>query len=243
MNHKQEESNKEVPFIRYEESEIRKNVLLFLKGYPRLYSYFGENFLLKILKQYYNRIDANKPAYLIAYFIAFAYQQQHKIFFDELEAMLTYFHSEPHLNIYITTPKNKLKSMKQDDFHGVWSEVIFAYFLHKNGYKINKIGQAKGEAREHADIFTDKGIFEVTVILSKRDYYEPGFVFAGSNEIIYDSIRLANDKISGKEKQNEAKFIVIDCTFMDDLTEKLLSSRYLNIPVDFEVFKKTSKMY
>jgi len=224
-------------------SNIKDDVILYLKRFEYISLLFGEKYLYKIMSHYYNREKNDVPYYHISNFIAWSYTLENKVFFNELEEMLKYFHSEKHLQQYILNPKtrNKLKSMDKVEFHSIWSEIIFAYHLYKSGLTILKIGQVKGEATEKADIITNKGLFEVTTVLSDKDRYEVGEVFWGSNEIIHESKKIINDKIKDKKNQNEATNIVIDCTFMDDITEKLLTSTVFNFKTDFNVFKKIPK--
>lgn len=131
--------------------------------------------------------------------------------------------------------------MNEVEFYSAWSEIIFAFHLSRLNYKIIRMGQAKGEASEIADIITDKGLFEVTAVVSEKDRYEADTVFWGSNEISSISRKIINSKILKKRNQNKATRIVIDCTFMDDLTDKLLTSTFLGIESDFNVFKECYK--
>ena len=153
------------------------------------------------------------------------------------------FYSKNNLQEYLLSPKIRkhLKSKDETEFHSTWSEIIFAFFLHKNKLEILKMGQKKGEATERADIITNNGLFEVTVVLSDKDQYSSGEVFFGSNKIEDVSMRIINNKIKNKSNQNEANQIVIDCTFMDSLYEKLISSYIPGMKTDFGVFKKIKK--
>lgn len=222
-----------------EENEI----FLHIDKYPFINLYFGKKFLVKILIHLFNRLDDSKPYYPLAVFIVSGFNDSDKSFFIDLENMLKFFYSQNHLKEYILTPrvKNKLKSVNNVDFNSIWSELIFAYYLHQKGHKILKIGQIKGESTEQADIITDKGLFEVTVVLSERDRFNNNEVFFDSQKIISDSIRIINNKISEKINQNKADFIVIDCSYMDNLYEKIFSSTVLQIKTMFDVFKKTTK--
>lgn len=222
--------------------DIKEEIISYLRDFQNITSYFGENYLRNSINHYFSR-KKGSSYYHLANFIVINYGLENFSFFSELNEMLKYFHSEKHLQEYILNPKvkNKLKSMNMADFHSIWTECIFPYFLQKNNFRILKIGQRKGESTEKADIITDNGLFEVTAVLSEKDRYKTGEVFCGSNLISSDSKTIVNDKIDDKKNQNDATHIAIDCTFMDDLSEKLMSAAIFNFKTDFEVFKKIPK--
>lgn len=218
-------------------------ILKYLKQFQFIELYFGEKFLQKAISNYFSRKSNLSPFYHLANFFCWAYCKRDYDFFIELEEMLKYFYSESILQEYLLScnVRKHLKSIDEVEFHCIWSELIFAFFLSKNKIEVIKIGQAKGEASERADIITNKGLFEVTVVLSKKNRYSVGEIFIGSNEVEEISKKIINSKIKTKVNQNEAGNIVIDCTFIDSLYEKLMTSNRLDIKTEFSVFKKIEK--
>lgn len=226
-------------------AKFKQELILFLGNYPRTVSYFGVNFLKNIIIHYKTCAykSLNKKYLPLAHLIIVSYWAEHKAFFVELESMLNFYYSQEHLKNYILYPnvRNKLKSPLESDFQSKWSELVYAFHLAKNGHTILKIGQSKGETFEAVDILTDKGSFEIATVLSDKDRYETGQVFFGDNRIIEESKEVIDRKIGYKKKQNTASTIVIDCTFMDDYTDKLFTSKILNLPVNFNVFDIPNK--
>jgi len=222
---------------------MTNEILKYLEQFKFIELYFGEPFLQKAISNYSSRKTNSIPFYHLANFICWAFCRKHYEFFIELEEMLKYFYSGSHLQEYLLSRKVRkhLKSRDEIEFHSIWSELIFAFFLSKRDFEVIKIGQAKGEASEQADIVTNKGLFEVTLVLSEKDKQMIGEAFFGSNEVDEISKKLINNKIQTKINQNEAKNIVIDCTFMESLYEKLMTTYTIGIKTDFNVFRKVEK--
>ena len=224
-------------------NERKNEIKRLIKQYPNVMDLFGKEFLLEAIECHsVDNCDQWSPKnYFLSNYLMSAFDHLNEPnFITELENMLQYFLQEHPTYIASKQVLSRLKSKDKALFEGKWSELIFAYFLKRKNVAnidMSNIIQTEDGEKELFDIKTDLGEFEVTTILSQKGMYNTNQVILGSLEIN------ENDKIlvNGKIKKKRAKsLLAIDCTLVEDLFVKLAESQ-LGMPIDFNVFKRTSK--
>ena len=222
----------------------KKEILNTIYNCPNIVELFGESFLDNAIESYktIDKIKWSSQNYFIAnYFMSASFYLNQINFINSFEKLLSYFITQ-HKN-YISS-KNvlfRLTSKNEALFQGKWSELIFVYFLKNSNVDVISVSELiktnEGE-KELYDIKTKYGEIEVTSILSsKGKVFDSEEVFFGSVEIGEIEKQLVNRKIKNKSGK---KILAIDCTFVDELYEKLFSYKE-GLNIDFDVFKPTSK--
>lgn len=225
--------------------EERKNeIIKTIHNCPNIVNVFGIKFLEDAIETYKTTdgIKWSSQNFFIAnYFMSVSYYPNQINFITSLENLLSYFlkyHKD-----YILSKGVLSRIMTKDEplFQGKWSELIFVYFLKNNNIDVISVSELQktneGE-KELYDIKTEYGEIEVTTILSsKGKVFDTEEVFFGSVEIGDVEKQLVNRKIKNKSGK---KILAIDCTYVDELYEKLFSYKE-GLNIDFNVFKPTSK--
>jgi N6-adenosine-specific RNA methylase IME4 len=222
----------------------KKAVVNFIEHCPNIRKLFGDKFLSKAIESFSTgENDQWSPNnYFISNYLMGASRHLDKDnFITELEQMLQYFLKEHPTYIKSKQVLVRLKSKDRALFEGKWSELIFAYFLNKkdvSNIDLSNIILSENGEKELFDIKTDLGEFEVTTILSQKGIYDTNQFIWGSLEIDKKDRILINGKI---KKKRSKSILAIDCTLAEDLSTKLVESQ-LGMPIDFNVFRKTSKI-
>lgn len=226
---------------------IRRNqILSSIDCYPNIKKLFGEGFLNNAI-QSFSLINGkwSPENYAISNYLMsgrnFLKEEDFIIFMSALEKMILFYVANYPTYITSSDLMKRLKSKKMSDFQGKWTELIFGYYLHSKGIKIEEMSpkeETSDGEKEICDIRTDFGEIEVSIILSdKRVSFSDGEVFFGDTNISYIDRELVNKKISRKKTK---KILAIDCSLLDEIRLQFLNS-YLGFDINFDVFKETSK--
>ena len=218
-----------------------------IKTCPNIINLFGKKFLLDSIGSY-TVIGINQWSpqnHILANYLMWRqYFSTEPNFITELEKMLKYFLSKHPEYINSKRVLSRLKSKDNSQFQGMWSELIFAFFLKRNNVEIldlSNLIQTKNGEKELCDIQIALSDIEVTVILSKKGMlYESNGLdmsFIGAPEIDNISKTLVNRKIG---KKRGKKIVAIDCTFVFDLYTKINEAQ-MGLDIDFNTFKETSR--
>lgn len=224
--------------------ERKKEILKTIFNCPNIVNVFGQSFLEKSIDSYktVDGIEWSPQNYFIAnYFMSVSFYKNQINFITSLENLLSYYIKQHKDYILSNNVLSRLTSKNESIFQGKWSELIFAYFLNNKNIDVVSVSELtktnEGE-KELYDIKTEYGEIEVAVILSsKGKVFDSDEVFFGSVDIGDIEKQLVNKKIKKKGGKN---ILAIDCTFVDELYDKLFSYKE-GINIDFSVFKHTSK--
>ncbi len=224
--------------------ERKKQIIKLIRACPNILNVFRIEFLENAIETY-ETTDGTKWSfqnYFIAnYFMSVSYYPNQINFITSLEKLLSYFLK--HHKDYILSKGLLSRLMAKDEtlFQGKWSELIFVYYLKSNNIdviSVSELVKTNDGEKELYDIKTKYGEIEVTAILSsKGEVFDTEEVFFGSVDIGDVEKQLVNRKIKNKSGKN---ILAIDCTFVDELYEKLFSYKE-GLNINFNVFKPTSK--
>lgn len=224
--------------------ERKKEIVNMIDKCPSIIEIFGRHFLYDAI-QSYEVINGDKWSpknyFLANYLMSVSFYQNQNNYITELEDMFSFFLSNHWDYIKSKSVLSRLMTKDEPLFQGRWSELIFAHFLNGRNIDIidiSKTEQTKKGEVELFDIKTKYGEIEVTTIMSEKGkVFDTESIFSGMLEIDDVEKQLVNKKIKNKSGKN---IIAIDCTFVDELYSKLVEVRE-GFPIDFNVFKSTSK--